>query len=79
MKKRILFFLLILSVISAGVARADGPRTRITVKGTVVDTDKLPVIGAYIVEEGNEKNGAISDADGRFSIIVADNASILRR
>ncbi len=76
MKKRILFFLLILSVISAGVARADGPRTRITVKGTVVDTDKLPVIGAYIVEEGNEKNGAISDADGRFSIIVADNASL---
>ena len=74
----ILFRLLLVTMLLVpGLSlRADGPRTRITVKGTISDTDNLPVVGAYIVEEGNDRNGAVSDVDGRFSIIVADNAML---
>jgi len=53
------------------------PQGRITAKGTVIDTDNLPVIGAYIVEKGNDRNVTVTDASGKFSIIVADNATLV--
>ena len=53
------------------------PQGRITAKGTVIDSDNLPVIGAYIVEKGNDRNVAVTDANGNFSIIVEDNAALL--
>lgn len=53
------------------------PQERITAKGTVIDTDNLPVIGAYIVEKGNDRNVTVTDASGKFSIIVADNATLV--
>lgn len=53
------------------------PQGRITAKGSVIDSDNLPVIGAYIVEKGNDRNVAVTDADGNFSIIVADNATLM--
>ncbi|MDR1102553.1 MAG: TonB-dependent receptor [Tannerella sp.] len=44
-----------------------------TVTGTVVDATGEPVIGANIKEKGTT-NGTVTDADGKFSLNVADNA-----
>ncbi|MDR1225264.1 MAG: TonB-dependent receptor [Tannerella sp.] len=44
-----------------------------TVKGTVIDETGEPVIGANIKEKGTT-NGIVTDADGKFSLNVADNA-----
>ncbi|MCR5547585.1 MAG: TonB-dependent receptor [Bacteroidales bacterium] len=57
-------------------AFAAEPQGRITVKGTVVDADNLPVAGAYVVEKGNDRNGTVTDLDGNFSIIVAEKSTL---
>jgi TonB-linked SusC/RagA family outer membrane protein len=44
-----------------------------TIKGTVIDETGEPVIGANIKEKGTT-NGIVTDADGKFSLNVADNA-----
>jgi TonB-linked SusC/RagA family outer membrane protein len=44
-----------------------------TVTGTVVDANSEPVIGANIIEKGTT-NGIVTDADGNFSLNVADKA-----
>ncbi|MCQ2115513.1 MAG: SusC/RagA family TonB-linked outer membrane protein [Bacteroidales bacterium] len=47
-----------------------------TVKGTVVDEDGLPVIGAAAFVKGTTK-GSITDADGNFTLTVPANATAL--
>ena len=43
--------------------------------GTVVDIEGEPVIGANVIEKGTT-NGTVTDLDGKFSLLVANNASI---
>lgn len=50
-------------------------KSRIT--GMVVDRTGEPVIGANIIEKGMASNGTISDVDGRFSLEVAPEATLL--
>ena len=79
MKKSVIISVFALFVLFIGgclTASANEPQGRITAKGTVVDSDNLPVVGAYVVEKGNDRNVAVTDANGRFSIIVADKASV---
>lgn len=45
------------------------------VKGTVLDENGDPVIGATVVEVGTT-NGSVTDLDGNFKINVRDNAQI---
>lgn len=45
------------------------------VKGTVVDKNGEPIIGANVVVKGTT-NGTITDIDGNFSLEVADGASL---
>ena len=40
------------------------------VSGSVKDANGEPVIGAVIMQEGNEKSGTITDVDGRYSINI---------
>jgi TonB-linked SusC/RagA family outer membrane protein len=47
-----------------------------SISGTVVDSNGLPVIGAYVTLDGNNSVGAVTDADGAFSLNVPANASI---
>lgn len=47
-----------------------------TIKGTIVDAQNEPIIGANIREVGNTGNGTITDIDGNFSFNVKDNAVI---
>ncbi|MDR1723614.1 MAG: TonB-dependent receptor [Tannerella sp.] len=46
------------------------------ITGTIVDETGEPVAGANIVEKGSA-NGNISDIDGRFTLNVSDNATIV--
>ena len=41
-----------------------------TVKGTVVDGDNLPIIGATVAVDGNSKIATITDLDGHFTLEV---------
>ncbi|MDR1524793.1 MAG: SusC/RagA family TonB-linked outer membrane protein [Tannerella sp.] len=42
--------------------------------GIVVDENGEPVIGANIKEKGTATNGTVTDADGNFSLTVAENS-----
>lgn len=42
----------------------------ITVKGNVVDSGGEPIIGATVMEKGNQKTGTVTDLDGNFSLTV---------
>ena len=46
-----------------------------TVTGVILDESGLPVIGANVVEKGTT-NGTITDAEGRFSLNVAADATL---
>jgi len=48
----------------------------ITVRGKVVDSSNIPVIGASILVEGT-KGGTISDIDGNFSVKAPSNATLV--
>lgn len=72
-KKRILsllmFFMMLVSV------QAFAQNVKIT--GTVIaEADKYPIIGANIIEKGTT-NGTVTDVDGKFSIDVAKNATLV--
>jgi TonB-linked SusC/RagA family outer membrane protein len=57
------------------ISAADGSQqTGKRITGRVVDTDNEPVIGANIKEKGATANGTVTDAEGNFSLDVADNA-----
>lgn len=43
------------------------------IKGTVIDVQGEPVIGANVIEKGTT-NGVITDVDGHFSVQVTENA-----
>jgi hypothetical protein len=49
----------------------------ITVKGTVTDANKEPIIGATIVEQGNTAHGTVTDIDGNYTLTnVPPNATL---
>ena len=86
-KKKSLLLLLCLSM-GASLPSAyakEGKKTNISfqkqdqnilIKGTVLEPDGTPVIGAYILVSG-EENGTITDTDGQFSIKVANSNAVL--
>ena len=45
--------------------------------GVVVDAQGEPVIGANILEKGSGTNGTITDVEGRFSLDVASDATLV--
>ena len=49
----------------------------ITVKGTVVDGNAEPLIGASVVVKGNTSLGTVTDFDGNFTLKVPSESSIL--
>ncbi|MDR0712652.1 MAG: carboxypeptidase-like regulatory domain-containing protein [Bacteroidales bacterium] len=51
------------------------PTQKKAITGTVIDaTTGEPVIGVNVIEKGAATNGTVTDADGNFSLNVADNA-----
>lgn len=68
-KLHILMFLYFFSFISAFAQRA-------TVKGIVVDETNTPLIGVHVVQKGTS-NRTISDLNGKFSINVPQNSTLV--
>jgi len=69
--KRIL--LLISFVIGVSYANAQNK-----ISGTVTDSDNQPLPGASVVEKGTT-NGVTADFDGKYSLTVGDNATLIIR
>lgn len=71
MKKQLLLLLIFLSSVTAYAQR--------TVTGVVTsEEDKMPIIGASVMVQGT-KQGVMTDVDGKYSIKVNDNASLIFR
>lgn len=71
MKKLFLFALFLVGFSAAVQAQ------NLQVSGTVVSkADGFPVIGASVIEVGNDRNGTITDMDGKFSLTVKEGAEI---
>lgn len=67
------FLIALLFVIACITAQAQD----LQVSGTVISkTDGEPIIGASVVEVGNNINGTITDIDGNFSLSVKKNAQL---
>lgn len=47
--------------------------SKVTVSGCVLDEGGFPLAGATI-QEKETANGAIADSEGKFTLVVADNA-----
>ena len=74
---RSLFAFLLMAILLPGTLSpaTAAPQPTLTVRGVVVDSDNVPVVGAYIVEKGTE-NGTMADSNGQFIINVKDGASL---
>lgn len=48
-----------------------------TITGVIVDDKGEPIIGATIIEKGNNANGTLTDFDGNFSLNVPQNAVLV--
>lgn len=46
------------------------------IKGTIVDVNGNPVIGANVIEKSEVRNGTVTDINGNFKLNVAENAVI---
>lgn len=49
-----------------------------TVKGTITDQTGEPIIGATVMEEGVQGNGAVTDLDGNYTITLKGSKKALR-
>ena len=72
MKKTVKVFLMLLLFITS----TSGMFAQITVTGTVVDTEKKPVVGANVVVKGTT-TGTMTDANGKYTISVPSSSSII--
>lgn len=67
-------YLLVLLALASSVGLA--AQKTIVIKGNILDQDKLPVVGANILEKGTT-NGTISDVDGNFTLSVGSSDAVL--
>lgn len=61
---------------SSVVSKLNPPEKR-QIAGQVIDSNGEPVIGANVLEKGDKVNGTITDLDGKFSLNVSDNATLI--
>ncbi len=64
-EKQLLLLFVLLLMVPIGVFAQN-----MTVKGSVVDSQGEPIIGASVVEKGNNSNGVITDLEGQFSLTL---------
>ena len=58
------------------VQATENQQQLVSIQGTVVDSEGIPLIGVNIVEVGNDTNGTITDIDGNFVLEINPGASI---
>ena len=64
-RSKLLLLLVLFLMVPIGVFAQN-----ITVKGTVVDSQGEPIIGASVVEKGYNSNGTRTDLEGQFSLTL---------
>lgn len=69
MKRLITAFILLIGISISSFAQ------NIKVRGTIVDEDGLPVIGAGVIVKGTT-NGVVTNIDGCFEITCSPNATL---
>lgn len=72
MCKKLLFFLVFVFLLSSNLIIAQSK----SVTGTIVDNNGVPIPGVNVVEKGTT-NGASADFDGKYSISVGPNATLV--
>lgn len=84
MNKKVTFLvaLLLMVMFPASETHADVPSMQETrqegvIKGTVLDNNGEPVIGATVVLKGDRSAGAVTDIDGHFTLKVADGTLVV--
>ncbi len=65
LRSKLLLLFVLLLMVPIGVFAQN-----MTVKGSVVDSQGEPIIGASVVEKGNNSNGVITDLEGQFSLTL---------
>jgi len=60
----------------ASVAFASA-QNRITARGVILDANGEAVIGASVLEKGNQTNGVMADLDGSFTLTVPSGATLV--
>jgi TonB-dependent SusC/RagA subfamily outer membrane receptor len=75
MKSRILF-ILILSLFSFQVSDAQKANKKIKITGTVIDANKVPIVGAILLVDGVQTD-VVTDSKGEYSIKVLPSAKSL--
>lgn len=75
MKIKILL-VLFLSIAAITVLTAQKPEKKITISGTVLDSDKQPIQGAIILVD-NEKTQSITDTRGFYKVRVKPGATLI--
>jgi len=68
----------LLSLITVLVCLATAMAQNKSVKGTVVDENQMPVVGATVLVKGNNTLGTTTDAKGAFSLSVPASAETLQ-
>lgn len=71
MNKILRIFALTVCVLSGYMAYA---QSAMTVKGTVKDSEGLPIIGAVVVVEGHTSTGVTTGVDGEYTITIPAKA-----
>ncbi|MBO5251209.1 MAG: TonB-dependent receptor [Bacteroidaceae bacterium] len=61
--------------VTSSSSEINAPLQTISIKGTVIDANGNPIIGANVLEKGTT-NGTITDMDGKFSLDVKQGAII---
>lgn len=62
-----------LRILSENEKQAIRQQSQKRISGVIIDTDGETIIGANVIEKGTT-NGVITDLDGKFSLLVNDNA-----
>lgn len=66
-----------LAILSTVAFAQGGAIDRVTVSGTIVDVNGVPVIGAAVIDPTDTSNGCISDAGGNFSMKAAPGVELV--
>lgn len=66
------WLLVLLLIIPVGLSAQS-----IAVKGNVIDSSGESIIGASIIEKGNQSNGTITNLEGNFSLSVSGKGKVL--
>lgn len=72
--KKVLFTLVSVLILIGG--GSTDLRAQTSLKGLVVDSTNQPLMGAGVIQVGNNSNGTVTDLDGTFSINVPASASL---